>query len=358
MDRRPTASFRENVTMTWPAPPDVKWSTRVQEADWIGERLRPPEDFCVGSIVPQGFPAYARVLHPARGPNDRPVRWGDAAAWSGRTLRPATEFDAIAIPEVKPDEPMPWRHGPRNGSLDSDDARALIAILARHTASPETCWFCIWAGYGWSYGSGRSVAMLARSGGPSVPDPEPRPDPIPRHVRDGPLVDLPWREYYLYTGPIIDALAFVPTQRQTANLFWPSDRIWCAASEIDLPWTYVGGSEALVEEILASPDIEAMATDTGVRHGQHEPWILDLAEGCADRLIATGSCTIETTVGTVTASLERSGLRGRQLELVTWHGAETGTGGGGRTPLGRQGVAEAREEIVWRLISAIRALVE
>ena len=341
--------------MTWPALPDVQWSTQVQEADWIGERLRPPVDFCVGSIVPEGFPAYARVLHPASARHDQLVRWRDVAAWSGRTLHPASEFDAIAIPEIKPEEPMPWSQGPRTGTLDPDDARALIAILERHTATPETCWFCIWAGYGWSHGS---AVMLARSGGPPEPEPEPLPDSVPRHVRDGPLVDLPWREYFLYTGPIGHALAFVPKERQTPNLFWPSDRTWCVASEIDLPWTYVGGSEALVGEILSSPDIEALPTNTSIRHGQQEPWIEELADSAADRLIAEGTCTIETTVGTVRASLERSGLRGRKLELVTSHAAETGAWSGSRSSLGRQGVAEAREEIVCRLASAIRGLVE
>jgi hypothetical protein len=92
------------------------------------------------------------------------------AAWSGRTLHRASEFDAVAIPQVRPQAPAPWSQGPRSGTLDPDDARALIAILERHTATPETCWFCIWAGYRWSHDS---AAMLTRSGGPPEPEPEP-----------------------------------------------------------------------------------------------------------------------------------------------------------------------------------------
>lgn len=47
---------------------------------------------------------------------------------------------------------------------------------------------------------------------------------------------------------------FVP---QSPNLFWPADLAWCVATEIDLPYTYVGGSAALVEDVLAHPALEA-----------------------------------------------------------------------------------------------------
>jgi hypothetical protein len=42
------------------------------------------------------------------------------------------------------------------------------------------------------------------------------------------------------------------------NLWWPDDRSWCVASEIDFPYTYVGGSSKLIEEILAHPLLEAL----------------------------------------------------------------------------------------------------
>ena len=46
------------------------------------------------------------------------------------------------------------------------------------------------------------------------------------------------------------------------NLWWPDDRAWCVASEIDFPYTYVGGSNQLIEEILADPLLEALAATT------------------------------------------------------------------------------------------------
>ena len=41
------------------------------------------------------------------------------------------------------------------------------------------------------------------------------------------------------------------------NLWWPQDRAWCVATNIDLLASYVGGSRQYVEAILASPDLEA-----------------------------------------------------------------------------------------------------
>ena len=75
--------------------------------------------------------------------------------------------------------------------------------------------------------------------------------PLPaRRVR---LLRLPSREYLLYRG----VLERVPGWMDGPNLWWPDDRSWCVASEIDLPWTYVGGSKALIEEVLADERLGA-----------------------------------------------------------------------------------------------------
>lgn len=42
------------------------------------------------------------------------------------------------------------------------------------------------------------------------------------------------------------------------NLRWPDDRAWCVAPEIDFPYTYVGGSSKLIEEIIGHPLLEAL----------------------------------------------------------------------------------------------------
>jgi hypothetical protein len=44
---------------------------------------------------------------------------------------------------------------------------------------------------------------------------------------------------------------------EVAQASWPDDRAWCVAAEIDLAWTYVGGSVTLINDVLASPRLEA-----------------------------------------------------------------------------------------------------
>jgi hypothetical protein len=76
-------------------------------------------------------------------------------------------------------------------------------------------------------------------------------------------VHLPDRDYLLFEGPLEAATelgrhlpggVFFP---QSPNLFWPHDRAWCAASEIDLFCTLVGGSNALAESLVSEPRLEA-----------------------------------------------------------------------------------------------------
>jgi hypothetical protein len=72
-------------------------------------------------------------------------------------------------------------------------------------------------------------------------------------------VRLPARDYLLFRAPIHEALGW----EDGPNLWWPEDRAWCVASEIDFPYTYVGGSKELINAIDNDPAIEALpATDS------------------------------------------------------------------------------------------------
>lgn len=61
-------------------------------------------------------------------------------------------------------------------------------------------------------------------------------------------MQLPNREYRLFTGPVAkgEGWVFGP------NLWWPEDRAWCVASEIDLDYTLVGGTEELIGELMGA----------------------------------------------------------------------------------------------------------
>jgi hypothetical protein len=75
-------------------------------------------------------------------------------------------------------------------------------------------------------------------------------------------VRLPSRDYLLYTGPI--ELATTPLDDVWVNsphLWWPADRAWIVATEIDFAWTYIGGASSLVGELLDDPRIESLAAE-------------------------------------------------------------------------------------------------
>ena len=74
------------VRQTKLAPDGLEFSEDVSEARWVEERL---SNFgTLRSLLPEGFPAYARMFHPAylEDDKDRPVRWSTVASWTGRTV--------------------------------------------------------------------------------------------------------------------------------------------------------------------------------------------------------------------------------------------------------------------------------
>jgi hypothetical protein len=236
-------------------------SDEVEAADWIGPRLHPfAQD--VGSVVPTGFEAYARIFHPASrlaGTEWVEMRWSDVAEWSGRVVHPEMQFHSIAVPLPGRDTRLrAWSGEPRLGVLSEGQARALVGLLARHTSNPDACWFCLWDGYG-------DFNPLARNEFRSVSGPFRRvrywswrlqlsfPKPKPK-VPSWKVVRLPNRDYFVFKGP----LSLATGHSYGPNLWWPDDRSWCVASEIDFPYTYVGWSRKLIDEILAHSAIEVL----------------------------------------------------------------------------------------------------
>jgi hypothetical protein len=209
--------------MDRPDPPArrLRPSAEVDAAGWLAPRLR-PFGSAAAAVVPDGFPAYARVPHPA-----------------------------------------PDGEDPPEGNLPPAQLHALTATLARHTTTPAACWFCLWDGYGWLHGSPAVGMLTSRGAGPPVPP------ALPPEVLGGPRVRLPGRDYLLFTGPLAAAPElgwdgpdgwFLP---QSPNLFWPEDRAWCVATEIDLPFTLVAGSTALVSELVADRRLDTHRVSSG-----------------------------------------------------------------------------------------------
>ncbi|MGY1635283.1 hypothetical protein ACI78V_01355 [Geodermatophilus sp. SYSU D00742] len=206
----------------------------VSPGAWIAEAVRPFSEHVVGGLVPPVFPAYARVFHPAAryaGLHDVDVSWGEVAAANRTAAHPAMEWGSITGAMeffAEADQSPLWDGAPAMGHLPESVAARLADVLARHTTTPEDCWFGVWAGFG-------------------------------TIVADEPTLALPGREHWLLRGPVGLAAANLAPEpsEQSANLWWPADRAWFVATDIDLVTTYVGGSRACVDDVLAAEGIEA-----------------------------------------------------------------------------------------------------
>ena len=135
----------------------------------------------------------------------------------------------------------------------------LCEILARYTPEAACCWFAVWDGWG-DLTSGGTVTSVAS---PGLPPPIRRaPSPWQLDLR-APKFETPDRAYYLFRGPIEDAgrIGSWATEDwfrpRSPSLFWPDDRIWCVASEIDFDSTLVGGPSELIENVLGRDELEA-----------------------------------------------------------------------------------------------------
>jgi hypothetical protein len=243
----------------------VEWSNDVSAADWIVERLLPFGSAAVGGFLPDLFEAYARVLHPWGAGQDRKIRWSDLALEAGVVLGPTTQREELESCAVRRGAAQP-----RAGTLEPEELDALVDVLAPFTATPQSCRFGVWEGYDWvqGYPALRPIIGVAYPIEASRPPPQVIPKPPPA-APAGPRVEIPGRSLALYEGPIEAAAALLgfPT-RQTPNLWWPDDRAWCVASEIDFCSTYVGGSPALIERVLGDGRVEAISVrleDRGIR---------------------------------------------------------------------------------------------
>ena len=208
----------------------------VSAADWIVASARNFE-YDVGSLLPVTFDLYARVLHPAsRGSSGDTVdvAWSEVAAANGRIAHAAMEWLAITGDwkfEQQAGQPGVWDQPPSTGSLPPRTAASLAGVLTRFTATPSECWFGVWEGYG----------------------------DAPFQPGTVPLIAMPQRKMALLRGPLHAVGTTFSRMRwpESPSLWWPDDRSWCVATDIDLMSTYIGGSAGCIETLLGDQRLEA-----------------------------------------------------------------------------------------------------
>ena len=176
-----------------------RWVTDVERGDWIADRLGPFGGW-VGSVVPRGFDAYARVLHRASDGASVPDREVTAGFWEGSGWQGAVWLTSAG-----------------------DEGRA-----------------------GLPTGAFIDPAVLE---GPILDLPNRR-----YFLVAGTLDDLAALAIGAATA---DVTPFNPGSR-TPSLLWPDDHAWCVATEVDLDSTLVAGSRQLIDAVLADETLEAL----------------------------------------------------------------------------------------------------
>jgi hypothetical protein len=146
----------------------------------------------------------------------------------------------------------------------------LVGELAKLTQTPSTCYFAIWDGNGILYsGSSTMVREVADNddddhGSDAL---DSRLAAWQRQVALLPRFEHPYRNYLLGEGPIglasdLDSHPLAPGSWQTLGLppqiWWPEDRSWVVASEIDFDSTVIATTSAGAEALLACDGIEAL----------------------------------------------------------------------------------------------------
>ena len=236
----------------------------------------------VREVVPTtAYEAIARVLHRGVGPDTKPGLWARIAASCGTTLHPLAQYRMLAGLDPRSVAARRWPEStapvPEVGSADRRSLTVLRDVLERHTGTPERCWFALWKGWGG----------------------------LPDAWHAAPSFALPGRDHHLFAGALADVVeisvefecagiaasgqgaAWLPLGSATGrpeqppdwaevaerwraagslrspNLWWPDDRTWCVASEIDLDSTLVAGPAALVAELVGHPDLEAFDVAPG-----------------------------------------------------------------------------------------------
>jgi len=224
----------------------VRAETNKSSAVWLQKRLRPwghggPR---VDSLVPQGYPAYARLFHPIRArldSNIAKVRWSLVASESGRILEPDSRFNEVArwvTSGQRSELPAPYLE-PIDGSLDRDDCRALAETLRLFTDTPELCWFGLW--------EGKSQLFSLSRGAPAS-------------------LTLEHRKHLMFVGKVAEATTFEEGPWfQSPNIWRPHDRQWFVATEVDGYSTYLGVNTLCLKALSASPYLEVLLTDADAR---------------------------------------------------------------------------------------------
>lgn len=235
----------------------MHWMPDTSAGDWLRARLDDPSNGTMHDVVPHGFAAYARILHPAsvRSLPDRPVpsydeyermpeaerqaildrfvdepaTWAETASAFGTALHPLAQWQRIV--RTPPDGDWNLRispdgrefTGPMEGEMAPEMFSTIVGHLIAHTTTPDAGFAALWEGRGGLVGHlGHSPTrmLLTFSDDPNHQAMLDRSthDPfnnvfrrktwqegiLSREISEGPRFRLPDRDHVLFRGKISD----------------------------------------------------------------------------------------------------------------------------------------------------------
>lgn len=246
----------------------------------------------VAGQIPSGFESYARVFHPARDDDGRPVRWAAIARERGTVLHGEAQFASISGVDESghPWHEEAWEGEPPSGDgLPQPDLAALAGVLAGHTSTPQEIFLALWNGYAFIHGGDAMSILSAEAADGAAEGDAEHAERLERNraleeeakrpafgpdVLGGPLLELGpggYRGYFVFAGTADDLAgplwkrgsAF--EERQAPNMAWPADHSWVVSTELYEDSTIVGGSAALVRALADHPELEVRAVVPGSR---------------------------------------------------------------------------------------------
>ena len=169
--------------------------------------------------------------------DEQPVRWSTVAEWTGATVHPLMQAGSVA--RIPFSHRLEWGEFPDMGSLPVPVSAVLTGLLRDFTTTPDDCYLGYWEGNGCLNG-GRIYLFDPDQGWPSRF--ESFFHRLWEKLRHAPdlLLNVPRlkgqeRDYILFRGSLemVPELSQYPPWGQSPSLWWPEDRAWCVATEVD-----------------------------------------------------------------------------------------------------------------------------
>lgn len=174
-------------------------------ADWFATQVRPWD--LLAARGPGGFPRYARL------------RFIPDPAFPGQQINDV-EFPESELSELA-------------------QVGVALDVLARHTATPDECYFCLWDGWATTT------------------------------IGSWPNFAIPNRTYWLFRGSLSDYADWNSADPKgwphgdspDPAFIWPADHAWFIANDVDPHFATIGAGVGAIDQIVADKRIDAVPDD-------------------------------------------------------------------------------------------------